>query len=260
MRPTFPRPLSLAVLLLVLAFAVPAQAHFGMLVPDKNLVTKDGPKSVSLDIRFWHPMENQGMNLEKPKLELLAKGKKQDVSASLAASTVEGKQAWKAEYQVKAPGVYQFLMTPPAYWEPSEDKFIIHMTKTVVSGLGDDEGWDKPVGAKLEIVPMVKPFALYAGNLFTGKVLFKGKPLANAEVEVEFFNKDGSLKAPDDAYVTQVVKTDGAGVFSYAAPWSGWWGFAALHDDDAKMKKDGKDKDVELGGVIWVYFHPVPGK
>ena len=255
MRPTFP-----IALLLVMALAIPAHAHFGMVLPDKNLVTKDGPRSVSLDIRFWHPMENQGMNLEKPRLELLAKGKKEDVSALLAASTVDARQAWKADYQVKAPGVLQFLMTPPAYWEPAEDKFIIHMTKTVVSALGGDEGWDKPVGAKLEIVPMVKPFALYAGNVFTGKVLFKGKPLANAEVEVEFYDKDGARTAPDDAYVTQVVRTDGNGVFTYATPWAGWWGFAALHDDDAKMKKDGKEKDVELGGVIWVYFHPAAGR
>jgi len=250
-------PLALAALF---ALAVPALAHFGMVVPDKNIVAKDGAKSVALDIRFWHPMENQGMNLEKPRLELWARGKKQDVSAALAPVTMDAKQAWKADWAVKAPGVHVFAMTPPPYWEPAEDKYIIHLTKTVVAALGDDDGWDKPVGLKLEIAPLVKPFALYAGNVFTGKALFKGKPLANAEVEVEFFNKDGKLKAPDDAYVTQTVKTDASGVFSYAAPWEGWWGFAVLHDDDVKMKKDGKDKAVELGGVLWVYFHPVPGR
>lgn len=257
----FAKPFApLLALAVALILAAPARAHFGMVVPDKNLVTKDGSKTVSLDLRFWHPMENQGMDLEKPKLEVVAEGRKQDVSASLTQADVAGKKAWKADYAVKKPGVTAFVMTPAPYWEPAEDKFIIHMTKTVVSALGEEEGWDKPAGCKLEIVPMAKPFALYAGNSFTGKVLFKGKPLANAEVEVEFFNKDGALKAPDDAYVTQVVKADGAGVFTYSAPWAGWWGFAALADDDAKMKKDGKDKAVELGGVIWVYFHPAPGK
>ena len=54
--------------------------------------------------------------------------------------------------------------------------------------------------------------------------------------------------------VTQVVKSDRNGVFTYAVPRSGWWGFAALTTADFKLKKDGKDKAVEIGGVIWVYF------
>jgi cobalt/nickel transport protein len=231
-----------------------------MAIPDQNIVTKDGQKTVNLDIRFWHPMENVGMDLEKPRLEAYARGKKEDVSSLLQAAPIDGKKAWKAAYQVKSPGVRVFAMTPPAYFEPAENKYIVHLTKTVVGALGDDEGWDKPVGLKCEIVPMVKPFALYAGNVFSGKVLFKGKPLANAQVEVEFFNKDGARKAPAQAYVAQSVKTDANGVFVYAAPWAGWWGFAALTEDDAKMKKDGKDVPVELGGIIWAYFHPAPGR
>ena len=254
------RPSLFATLCLVLALSAPAHAHFGMVVPDANIVTKDGPREVRLDIRFWHPMENQGMNMEKPKLEVFSMGKKQDVSGALAPAAIDGKQAWTAAHQFKAPGVSVFAVTPQPYWEPAEKKFIQHLSKTVVCALGGDEGWDKPVGLKVEIVPMVKPFALYAGNCFTGKALFKGKPLANADVEIEFYNKDGAVKAPDEAYVTQVVKTDAGGVFTYAAPWAGWWGFAALAEDDAKLKKDGKDMPVELGGIIWVYFHPVPGK
>ncbi|MFZ5426590.1 MAG: DUF4198 domain-containing protein [Thermodesulfobacteriota bacterium] len=250
----------LIALVFVLAFALPASAHFGMVVPDRNLAGKDGPKAVELDIRFWHPMENQGMNLEKPKLETITGVKRQDISQLLAENPVDGRKAWKATFPVKSPGVVTFAMTPPPYWEPAEDKYIVHLTKTIVSAFGDEEGWDKPAGLKMEIVPMVKPFALYAGNVFTGKVLFKGKPLANADVEVEFYNKDGALKAPDGAYVAQTVKTDAGGVFTYAAPWAGWWGFAALTDDDVKMKKDGKDKPVELGAVFWAYFHPLPGK
>ncbi|MEM9270534.1 MAG: DUF4198 domain-containing protein, partial [Pseudomonadota bacterium] len=47
---------------------------------------------------------------------------------------------------------------------------------------------------------------------------------------------------------------DGNGVFSYAAPHSGWWGFAALSTADETMSLDGVDKEVELGAVIWVEF------
>jgi len=74
----------------------------------------------------------------------------------------------------------------------------------------------------------------------------------NAEIEVEFYNSGKKVKAPTDAHITQVVKADGNGVFSYAMPYAGWWAFAALIDDDVKIKKDGKQYPVELGGLIWV--------
>jgi cobalt/nickel transport protein len=77
------------------------------------------------------------------------------------------------------------------------------------------------------------------------------KPVPGAEVEVEWWGK-GATKAPTDAHVTQVVKADADGVFSFATPKAGWWGFAALMEADEKIEKDGKEKTVELGAVIWV--------
>ena len=35
-------------------------------------------------------------------------------------------------------------------------------------------------------------------------------------------------------------------------PFKGWWGFAALIEDDVKIKHKGKDYPVELGALIWV--------
>jgi cobalt/nickel transport protein len=50
-----------------------------------------------------------------------------------------------------------------------------------------------------------------------------------------------------------VIKADAGGVFSYAMPRAGWWGFAALVDGDRKMANpDGEMVDVELGGLMWV--------
>jgi cobalt/nickel transport protein len=50
-----------------------------------------------------------------------------------------------------------------------------------------------------------------------------------------------------------VVKADANGVFSYAMPRAGWWGFAALNEASWKLKKDGKEKGVEIGAVYWVH-------
>ena len=99
---------------------------------------------------------------------------------------------------------------------------------------------------------MVKPFGLYAGNLFQGKVLHDGKPASNVEVEVELYN-DFNLKAPTSSHVTQVVKTDANGIFSFVMNHKGWWGFAALIEEgQIKNKEDGKEYPIENGALLWI--------
>lgn len=123
-----------------------------------------------------------------------------------------------------------------------------------MAAFGDDEGWDGEAGLKTEIVPLSKPYGLYAGNVFQGIVTLDGKPKPYAPVEVEYYNRDRKAEAPTEYMVTQTLKADGSGVFSYAAPRSGWWGFAALSEADFTLLKDGEKKRVEIGAVIWVHF------
>jgi cobalt/nickel transport protein len=202
-------------------------------------------------------MEGVGMELVKPKaFGFMANDQKSDLLPTLKQIQVMQHTAWQSDYPIQKPGVYMFFMEPQPYWEPAEDCFIVHYTKTVVTAFGDDEGWDGEIGLKTEIVPLAKPFGLYAGNVFQGIVKLDGKPVPDAEVEVEYYNQDGKAKAPTDYMVTQTIKADGNGVFTYAVPKAGWWGFAALNTADDKISKDGQDKDVELGAVIWVKFHP----
>ncbi len=146
-------------------------------------------------------------------------------------------------------------MEPKPYWEPTEDCFIVHHTKTVVTAFGDDEGWDNEIGLKTEIIPLSKPFGLYAGNVFQGIVKLDGQAIPYAKVEVEFYNEDEKYKAPTDYMVAQTIKADKNGIFTYATPKAGWWGFAALNEADFKLKHGGVDKSVEIGAVIWVKFH-----
>jgi cobalt/nickel transport protein len=231
-------------------------AHFGMVIPSDSMVMQDDNRTVALTASFSHPFEGVGMELIKPGiLSVLANGQKQNLLSNLKKIKIMNHTAWELDYTVNKPGVYMFYMEPKPYWEPAEDCFIIHYTKTVVTAFGDDEGWDKEVGLKTEIVPLSKPFGLYTGNLFQGIVKLDGKPVPYAMVEVEYYNKNGTYKAPNDYMATQTVKADKNGVFSYAAPKAGWWGFAALNQADFKLKQAGEEKDVELGAVIWVKFH-----
>jgi cobalt/nickel transport protein len=233
-----------------------AWSHFAMLIPSDSMVMQDDSRSVTVVLSFSHPFELVGMELVKPNIfNVLAGGKKMDLLGSLEATRIMGHQAWKVEYPVKRPGLYMFYMQPEPYWEAAEDSFIIHYTKTVVTAFGDDEGWDAELGLKTEIVPLSKPFGLYAGNVFQGIVKLDGYAVPFAEVEVEYYNAAKKYTAPTDYMITQTIKADGNGVFTYAAPVSGWWGFAALNGADYKLPYRGDEKDVELGAVIWVYFH-----
>ena len=245
----------LAAVIVVLGLSGSAAAHFGMLIPSTAVVEDKKDATLRLELSFSHPMDMAGMPLTKPKaVRVVVDGKSEDLGASLQATTIMQHDAWKAQYTVKRPGVYQFVMEPQPYWEPAEDCFIIHYTKTYVAAFGEEKGWDEPVGLKTEIVPLTRPFGNYAGNVFQGQVLLDGKPVPNAEVEVEYYNKDGKYTAPNAYMVTQVVKADANGVFTYGIPFAGWWGFAALHTADEKMIHEGQPKDVELGAVIWLEF------
>jgi cobalt/nickel transport protein len=75
-------------------------------------------------------------------------------------------------------------MEPKPYWEPAEDSYIVHYTKTYVSAFDDDAGWDAERGLRTEIVPLSKPFGLWEGNVFQGIVKLAGEPVPYAEVEV----------------------------------------------------------------------------
>ncbi len=242
--------------LLTVFMTFPAMAHFGMVIPSDTMVMQDDNRDITVTLSFSHPMEMAGMELVKPKIfAVSANGKKQDLLGFLNPVKVMDHAAWTVQYAVKRPGTYVFHMEPQPYWEPAEDCFIVHLTKTVVTAFGDDEGWDVELGLKTEIVPITKPFGLYKGNVFQGIVKMDGKPVPYAEVEVEYYNKEKTAHAPTDYMVTQTIKADKNGLFTYATPASGWWGFAALNTADYTIAYDGREKDVEMGAVIWVYFH-----
>lgn len=236
-------------------FSVPAFAHFGMIIPSFSTIQNQKEAQLTFDIAFAHPMERGGMEMQRPQKVFVFDGeKKEDLLDRLKEKTFLGKKAWQLSYRVNQPGVYQFAVEPEPYFEPAEDTYIIHYTKVIVPAFGEEEGWDKAIGLKTEIIPITRPFANYEGNIFQGQVLLEGKPVAYGEVEVEYYNQEGKVEAPNDYFVTQVVKTDANGIFTYAVPWAGWWGFSALNTASEKLNYQGEAKNVELGAVLWTQF------
>lgn len=124
--------------------------------------------------------------------------------------------------------------------------------------------WDKPVGLPTEIVPLDKPYALWAGGVFRGQVLSEGKPVPDAAVEVEYlnyvpllegnaFDKTPKVKSvPQDAFKTLTIKTERR---VRLRPAEGRLvGFTALGTGPVK-EHDGKE--LSQDAVIWVKATPM---
>ena len=232
-----------------------SQAHFQVLVPSTDIVTAEGKKAIDLNIQFTHPMENgPAMEMAEPtQFGVYVNDKKFDLKPDLKPVKIDGSTGYLCAYKPKMPGDYIFYIEPAAYWEPAEGVMIVHYTKVIVDAFAAEEGWDNMVGFPVEIRPLVRPYGLWTGNSFRGVVEKNGKPVPFAEIEIEYLNNAKEVKIPADVYVTQVIKADTNGVFSYTMPKAGWWGFAALIEGDDKMQNpEGNMVGVELGALMWI--------
>lgn len=242
--------------LIALALAMPlsTMAHFQELIPTTEMVQAADQRDLTLEMRFTHPMA-QGpiMPMGKPvAFGVLGPEGRVDLMDQLHAMPADGQPAYRASYRIDTPGDYLFYLEPAAYWEPAEGKLIKHYTKTVVDAFSGGGGWAQEVGFPVEILPLTRPYGLWVGNVLQGVVQRQGQPAPFAEVEVEWRN-DGTVTPPGDAFVTQVIKADANGTFTYAMPRAGWWGFAALLTaDEPQPNPDGQPVPVEEGALLWV--------
>ena len=234
-------------------------AHFQCLIPSDDVVMAEDNREVSIELVFMHPFEGNYMEMKKPVVfGVRTRGRTEELDSTLKMREREGFSTWQTTYRFERPGDYLFYLEPAPYFEPAEQSFIIHYTKTVVHALGLEGGWDEELGLKTEIVPLTRPYGLWTGNLFRGIVKAFGKPVPFAEVEVEYYAK-GEMPTPETPFITQVIRADQDGVFAYACPKSGWWAFAALGTDKVKLRHtDGKKYPVEIGAVFWVRVHDMP--
>jgi len=241
-------------------FSSLADAHFQYIIPSDDIITLEENREITIDIIFGHPFEGNFINMEIPiKFGVLVRGKNQNLMKSIRPVKVGKKyNAFKALCKIKRPGDHIFYVEPSPYFEPAEERFIVHYAKVVVNAFGLEEGWDEEIGLKTEIVPLTRPYGLWTGNVFQGIVKVFGKPVSYSEVEIEYYG-NGKIKAPSGPFVTQIVKTDENGVFTYACPKAGWWAFAALNEDKKKLRyADGKEYPVEIGAVFWIKVQDMP--
>lgn len=248
------------VMVLSLAISLPVSAHFQLVLPSDDCIAEGESKELDLQLIFTHPMEAcHTMDMELPTdFGVFRKGRKESLLNTLEPLSFQHGKAWQTTYKARGFGDLVFYVEPAPYWEPMENKYITQCTKVVVNILGMPTDWDAEIGLKAEIVPLTRPYGLWVGNVFQGIVKMNGEPVPYAEIEVEYLNAAAfsgfvssvAVEVPADAFITQVIKTDGNGVFTFGIPRAGWWGFAALMEGE---EIDGKEQ--EVGAVMWIKAH-----
>ncbi len=255
------------VLIAIFLFAAcaPASAHFQLVWTAEPAAASGGDRDVKLI--FTHPFDaGHTMDMGTPEeLFMLHKKEKTDLKPLLKPITWTSQsnagKAWELTAKTNRMGDYVFCLVPEPYLEEKEGAYLQQMTKVIVNNGGMPTNWSDPAGLPAEILPLDKPYALWAGNVFRGMVLSNGKPVPFAEIEVEYLNhppvpgknefqKEALVVAPQDSFVTQTIKADASGQFVYGIPKAGWWGFAAL---GVGPKDTFKGKPLYQDAVIWVH-------
>lgn len=249
-----------ALFFILLLFSSNCYAHFGLLTASPPMLDNQQQNQLELRAAFCHPRAATGMDMEKPAVfAVYMNGVTTDLLPALQETPLFNHKAWSASFKATLPGDYIFYMSPQPYWEEAEQCFIVHHSKVVVNAYDMQQGWDSRLDLPVEIMPLTRPYGIYAGNSFIGQVLHEGKPLANCKVEVEFYDPQQQKPAANEAFTTQVVLTDKDGYFSWSFPWAGWWGFSAL-TSGGQITHNNKTAELEIGGVLWLYIDQQPGK
>ena len=245
------------------ALAIPALAHAHFLLEYTTDTMIERPGDVPVKLIFWHPHEaGHAMSMDKPEeFFVIHNGKKTDLMDTLKPFTFEGPDnnapAFMGSVPVKRSGDYVVVTVPAPYYEESEDIYIQQITKAYLNRNQLPTDWDQPQGLATEILPLNKPYNIIAGSTFTGRVLSEGKPVAGAEIEIEYMaaepDMDSNGTKPRTASPLPggaiVAISDDNGYFSFGVPKAGYWGFAALGVGPAT---EHEGKELSQDAVIWI--------
>lgn len=252
----------------VLATVSIARAHFHTFWPDKwHCYAKRG-RTITWYYFWGHPYEKIVFDTKEPYFYVVKPDGGRDPVRSKASKmrdeeTGKRRRTYEVMYEPTVIGDSYLCLESPAYFVEEEGLFLKDYVKQCIHVMAE-QGWEKPVGMEIEIIPVTRPYGMEEGFVFKGQALFKGKPLAGAHVEIEKFNgfyvEEKNL--PTDPYgmenvpmITRASKTDVNGYVVYTLDEPGWWMISVSHED-GKMTYKGRKYPVEKRGGLWIYVEP----
>lgn len=273
------RQLIPSISLVFLLWASVSSAHFQLIFTEQSALNKG--QAIDLAMVFTHPFQaGHTMTMGEPEAFYLwhqrgedASPKKVDLSEYLQEVTWQSLTNKGQAYVAKLPrkvvrslGDYVFVLQPAPYYEGEEDKYIQQITKMVVNVGGVPGNWANEVELPAEIIPYDKPYANWTGGVFRGIVMANGKPVPNAELEIEYLNhapnltdarfeEEAAIEAPHSAFENMGIRTNDRGEFTIGLPKAGWWGICALN---IGPQKEHNGKPLSQDAVLWVQVTDLP--
>ncbi len=254
-----------------------AYSHFQLIYTPVSKIAED-VKEVDFKMVFTHPFD-AGHTMDIGKNEsgevkgfeeffVVHKGKKTDIKpglkeiefASLENSGAAFDFTFNKEFGLRGSGDWVFVAVPHPYYEGAEDIYIQQITKVMINKSDIATDWQERLAPGYpEILPLVKPYDVWAGGIFSGVVVdSEGQPVPFAEIEVEYMNYDidmaankfsGEKKIKKDGHGAAVILANAEGCFDFIPPREGYWGFAAL-GAGGEMTHDGKE--LSSDAVLWI--------
>lgn len=212
-----------------------ASAHFTMLFPKGMDVTPQDyiaeiGETKTILIVWGHPFEHILFDMTSTP-EVGVRDPEGNIKILTPTEiTIEGKKAYKVSFTVDKMGDWVIY----AKYKDEDEKLVDYVKIIIHCGEEAWFGWDAEVRQKAEIMPYTRPYGIEEGFVFTGKALFNGEALANADVEIEkYHTKDVADEIVEKAekmfsydppmMFTRVTKTNGNGEFTYTLDEPGIW-------------------------------------
>ncbi|NKQ40614.1 MAG: DUF4198 domain-containing protein [Sulfurovum sp.] len=273
------KKLTSKIALSMLALAIAASANHFQLMYTPETTLQSG-RTVKMIHAMIHPYTDRKIMdmgkqhkgdkdfLEPEEFFVVHKGIKTDLMETLEPILFQGKKragkGYRSKHKLKKMGDHLFVLKPAPYYSTLEGIYLKQITKLLVNIAGKPTDWDRELGLEAEIIPLSKPYGIWEGSSFSAMVKAEGIPVPFAQIEVEYLNSEidienlkvGAFKtmAKNQNFKTIEFKANERGEFTFHLPKEGWWGFRAKH---IGLKKDYKEKELSIEGIIWVQVKKV---
>jgi nickel transport protein len=252
------------VLLFVILLAPgPASGHYNMLFPSAAAVKKG--EVVEFTYQWGHPFEHELFDAPKPeKVNVLFPDlmTHKDLTSSLQSfkqAGADGKDVacWKFNFTPSQRGDHSFFLATPPIWLDADKEFVQDIVRVNLH-VQTQNGWEADPGDGFRIIPLTRPYGLLSGMTFQGRVRRGGDGMEEVSplVEIERYNPAPPKDLPAEELITFTTRYDPNGVFTFAFPEAGWWGFTAQRSGGAQQRK-GKDYPLRQRLTLWI---PVEAK
>jgi len=229
-----------------------ASAHFTMVFPGGDMdvtpedyIAKDG-ETKEVWIIWGHPYEHILFDMTSVPEASVTDPSGKTTPLTLTEIKVLGKKAYKTDFTVT--GIGDWIIS--VKYKDEGEELIDYVKAVVHCGEEAWAGWDNEIGQNSEVMPYTRPYGLEEGFVFTGKALYKGSPMQDADVEVEMYHtedaagsivKEAEEKYPYDPPMmfTRVTKTNSNGDFAYTLDEPGIWFVGAYGPEENGLTQRG---------------------